>query len=76
MTLCPGYTVPLSLLGTAWNLEDDDEAVSGCSMDGVPFGYTTGGLYYSADEHLQTLHTLVGVKAPSTFIHFFIILMC
>lgn len=48
----------LSSKGTAWNLEDDDEAVSGCSMDGVPFGYTTGGLYYSTDEHLQTLHTL------------------
>ena len=43
----------------AWNLEEDDESgVASSSTDGVPFGYTTGGLYYSTDVRLQSLHTL------------------
>ena len=46
----------------AWNLEEDeDSGIASGSTDGVPFGYTSGGLYYSTDVHLQTLHTLVGI---------------
>ena len=50
-----------SLLGAAWNLEDDEENVTAASgsTDGAPFGYTSGGLYYSTAIHLQTLQTLV-----------------
>lgn len=49
----------VSTRGAAWNLEDDEDngTVSG-STDGAPLGYTTGGLYYSTDLRLQTLHTL------------------
>lgn len=47
----------LSAKGAAWNLEDDEDLgrVAGSCIDGVPFGYTAGGLYYCTDEHLQTL---------------------
>lgn len=57
----------ISLLGAAWNLEEDEEeGIASGSTDGVPFGYTTGGLYYTTDEHLLTLHRLVriSVKTP------------
>lgn len=50
---------PLSPRAAAWNLEEDeDSGIASGSTDGVPFGYTSGGLYYSTDVHLQTLHTL------------------
>ncbi|CAH3157223.1 unnamed protein product [Porites lobata] len=50
----------LSPRGAAWNLEDDEENVTAASgsTDGAPFGYTSGGLYYSTAIHLQTLQTL------------------
>lgn len=52
---------PLSSRAAAWNLEEDDESgVASSSTDGVPFGYTTGGLYYSTDVRLQSLHSLEG----------------
>ena len=50
-------------IAAAWNLEEDeDSGIASGSTDGAPFGYTTGGLYYSTDVHLQTLHTLVGIQ--------------
>ncbi|XP_074605789.1 ankyrin repeat and fibronectin type-III domain-containing protein 1-like isoform X2 [Acropora palmata] len=51
----------LSPKGAAWNLEDDEdiESAISCCTDGVPFGYTAGGLYYSTDQHLQLLHSTV-----------------
>ncbi|XP_044183549.1 uncharacterized protein LOC122964122 isoform X2 [Acropora millepora] len=55
----------LSPKGAAWNLEDDEdiESAISCCTDGVPFGYTAGGLYYSTDQHLQLLHsTMQGCK--------------
>ena len=64
-----------SLLGAAWNLEDDEEndtATSG-STDGAPFGYTSGGLYYSTAIHLQTLQTLVRIKCIFTAREYYII---
>ena len=49
--------------GAAWNLEDDEDLgrVAGSCIDGVPFGYTAGGLYYCTDEHLQTLPSALQV---------------
>ena len=60
------YNFPLICVflttAAAWNLEEDeDSGIASGSTDGVPFGYTSGGLYYSTDVHLQTLHTLVGI---------------
>ena len=55
-----------SLLAAAWNLEDDEEdgtaSAQHVSTDGAPFGYTSGGLYYSTSIHLQTLQTLVRIN--------------
>ena len=61
-------SVVSSLLGAAWNLEDDEENVTAASgsTDGAPFGYTSGGLYYSTAIHLQTLQTLVRIDCTFT----------
>ena len=61
-------SVVSSLLGAAWNLEDDEENVTAASgsTDGAPFGYTSGGLYYSTAIHLQTLQTLVRIDCIFT----------
>ena len=62
---CSWIILCSACVGAAWSLEDDEDVESAisCCTDGVPFGYTAGGLYYSTDQHLQLFHATVQVHS-------------